>query len=246
MRDLGYILCLSGISAIAFGAVQGGWFGDVPQRFLGITPPLVLIEPLKNPIAFFQLSLVLGIAHINLGLAIALYQNLKRHSYREAIFEQGIWFLLQPSAGVLLTEFFGWAPVPRWLHFLSLAGAAIAIALVFYSHGAMGFFSLTGFLGDWLSYVRILALALATGGIAMTVNILAQIVSSPGPLFIIPAIVVFLGGQAFNLVIQTLGGVIHAIRLQYIEFFGKFYRGGGTPFVPFSVQRVYSRRGERQ
>jgi V/A-type H+-transporting ATPase subunit I len=246
MRDLSYILTLCGISAIFFGAIQGGWFGDVPQRFFGMTPPFVLIEPLRDPIAFFQISLILGIVHINLGLLLGLYQNFMKKRYRACIFDQGIWYILQPSAGVLLAEFFGWAPIPQWLHLLALAGASLSIAMIFYTRGPMGFFSLTGFLGDWLSYVRILALALATGGIAMTVNILAQIVGSAGPLLLIPAIIVFLGGQAFNVVIQTLGGVIHAIRLQYIEFFGKFYQGGGKAFVPFRVERVYSRRGDGQ
>jgi V/A-type H+-transporting ATPase subunit I len=246
MRDLSYILTLCGISAILFGAIQGGWFGDVPQRFFGITPPFILIEPLRDPIAFFQISLILGIVHINLGLLLALYQNFKKKRYRACIFDQGIWYILQPSAGVLLAEFFGWAPIPQWLHFLALAGAALSIAMIFYTRGPMGFFSLTGFLGDWLSYVRILALALATGGIAMTVNILAQIVGNAGPLLLVPAVIVFLGGQAFNVVIQTLGGVIHAIRLQYIEFFGKFYQGGGKPFVPFRAERVYSGRGDGQ
>ncbi|MCQ8894510.1 MAG: V-type ATP synthase subunit I [Methanolinea sp.] len=244
MHDLSFILTLCGISAIVFGAIQGGWFGDLPQRFLGISPPFVLIEPLRDPIAFFQISLLLGILHINLGLALAFFQNYRKKRYRACIFEQGVWYIIQTSAGILLTEFFGWAPVPRLLHFLALAGAAIGIGLIFYSHGPMGFFSLTGFLGDWLSYVRILALALATGGIAMTVNILAQIIGSAGALFFLPALAVLLGGQAFNLVIQTLGGVIHAIRLQYIEFFGKFYQGGGRTFTPFTVERVYSRRGD--
>lgn len=246
MRDLSYILTLCGISAVLFGAIQGGWFGDVPQRFFGVQPPFVLIEPLKDPIAFFQISLILGIVHINLGLLLALYQNFKKKRYGACIFDQGIWYILQPSAGVLLSEFFGWATIPQWLHFLALAGAALSVAMIFYTRGPMGFFSLTGFLGDWLSYVRILALALATGGIAMTVNILAQIVGSAGPLLLLPAVIVFLGGQAFNLVIQTLGGVIHAIRLQYIEFFGKFYQGGGKAFTPFRVERVYSRRGDGQ
>jgi V/A-type H+-transporting ATPase subunit I len=246
MRDLSYILTLCGISAIIFGAIQGGWFGDVPQRFFGMTPPFVLIAPLKDPIAFFQISLILGIVHINLGLLLAFYQNFRKKRYRACIFDQGIWYILQPSAGVLLAEFFGWAPVHPWLHFLALAGAALSIAMIFYTRGPMGFFSLTGFLGDWLSYVRILALALATGGIAMTVNILAQIVGNAGPLLLVPAIIVFLGGQAFNVVIQALGGVIHAIRLQYIEFFGKFYQGGGKAFTPFRVERMYSRRGDGQ
>ena len=125
--------------------------------------------------------------------------------------------------------------------YAAYAGAIVGVLMIFYYRGPMGFFGLTGFLGDWLSYVRILALALATGGIAMTINILAELIAGIHPIMIIPAAVIFLGGHTFNIIIQSLGGVIHAIRLQYIEFFGKFYTGGGKMFRPFRAERVYSR-----
>lgn len=244
MHDMTYILVIIGISATILGIIQGGWFGDIPQRFFGVTPPLILIEPLKDPITFFQFSLILGIIHINLGLCLALYQNLKKGLHRAALFEQGVWFILQPSAGILLAGFFSWVQVPPSVLYTASAGAVLGVLMIFYYRGPMGFFGLTGFLGDWLSYVRILALALATGGIAMTINILTELIAGIHPVMIIPAAVIFLGGHMFNIIIQSLGGVIHAIRLQYIEFFGKFYTGGGKAFRPFMAERVYSRTKE--
>jgi V/A-type H+-transporting ATPase subunit I len=241
MHDMTYILVIIGISATILGIIQGGWFGDIPQRFFGATPPFIMIEPLKDPITFFQFSLILGIIHINLGLCLALYQNLKKGLKRPALFEQGVWFILQPSAGILLAGFFGWVDFSPFVVYAAYAGAIVGVLMIFYYRGPMGFFGLTGFLGDWLSYVRILALALATGGIAMTVNILAELIAGIHPIMIIPAAAIFLGGHVFNIIIQSLGGVIHAIRLQYIEFFGKFYTGGGKPFRPFRAERVYSR-----
>ena len=241
MHDMTYILVIIGISATFLGIIQGGWFGDIPQRFFGATPPFIMIEPLKDPITFFQFSLILGIFHINLGLCLALYQNLKKGLNRTALFEQGVWFILQPSAGILLAGFFGWVDFPPFVVYAAYAGAIVGVLMIFYYRGPMGFFGLTGFLGDWLSYVRILALALATGGIAMTINILAELIAGIHPVMIVPAALIFLGGHTFNIIIQSLGGVIHAIRLQYIEFFGKFYTGGGKPFRPFRAERVYSR-----
>lgn len=246
MRDMIYILLMLGISSTVFGIIQGGWFGDIPQRFFGITPPLVLIEPLKDPISFFQISLVLGIVHINLGLGIAAYQHLKEKNYRTFAFEEGVWFILQPVAAVLLAEFFGWAAVGTAVLYAAGAGAVVGLGMLFYYRGAMGFFRLTGFLGDWLSYVRIMALALATGGIAMTINILSGLIAGIHLAMIVPAAFLFLGGHLFNLVIQSLGGVIHSIRLQYIEFFGKFYTGGGREFTPFKADRRYTRPLERE
>jgi V/A-type H+-transporting ATPase subunit I len=245
LHDLTYILLIISIAATILGILQGGWFGDIPQRFFGTTPPFVIIEPLEDPIAFFQLSLLIGIVHINLGLCLALYQNLKKGAFRSAFYEQGVWFILQPAAGVLLAGFFGWVVFPPLIVYASYAGILTGLVMIFYYRGPMGFFGLTGFLGDWLSYVRILALALATGGIAMTINILTEIIAGISPFMIVPAAIIFLGGHIFNIAIQSLGGVIHAIRLQYIEFFGKFYTGGGQEFTPFRTDRVYTRLEER-
>jgi V/A-type H+-transporting ATPase subunit I len=244
LHDMTYILVIISIAATILGILQGGWFGDLPQRFFGTNPPFVIIEPLEDPIAFFQLSLLIGIVHINLGLCLALYQNLKRGTFRAAFYEQGVWFILQPAAGVLLAGFFGWVVFSPVIVYASYAGIITGLVMIFYYRGPMGFFGLTGFLGDWLSYVRILALALATGGIAMTINILTEIIAGIGPLMIIPAAIIFLGGHIFNIAIQSLGGVIHAIRLQYIEFFGKFYTGGGQEFTPFRTYRMYTKLEE--
>jgi len=240
IRDLSYILVFCGISATLLGIIQGGWFGDFLPRYFDISPPFVLLEPLKDPIAFFQLSLIIGVVHINLGLFLAFYQNVKSGDFRAMVFEQLVWFIIQPCAAILLASFFAWTYIPPVFLTIAEAGILVGLVMIFYYRGAMGFFGLTGFLGDWLSYVRIMALSLATGGIAMTINILSQLISAIHPLMIIPAVLVFVGGQIFNLVIQSLGGVIHAIRLQYIEFFGKFYTGGGRKFTPFQAERIYT------
>jgi len=239
-RDMSYILLCSGIADIILGTLQGGWFGDMLPRFFNIQPPFVLIEPLNSPILLFQVALIIGTVHINLGIILGLIENIRARMFKMAFQEQGIWFILQPAAAVLLVQFFGWMALPSHVTTMATAGAIIGVAVLFISKGPMGFFSLTGFLGDWLSYVRILALALATGGIAMTINILSEMIASVHPFMIIPAIIFCIAGQLFNLAIQTLGSVIHALRLHYIEFFGRFYSGGGREFVPFRENRVYT------
>ncbi len=239
-RDMSYILIWCGIADIILGTLQGGWFGDLLPRFFHITPPFVMIQPLNQPILLFQIALIIGTIHINLGILLGLWQNIRARLYRTAVMDHGIWFILQPSAAVLLTEFFGWVTFAPPVTSLAVIGGVIGLVVLFVRNGPMGFFSLTGFLGDWLSYVRILALALATGGIAMTINILSEMIASVHPLMIIPAILFCIAGQLFNLAIQTLGSVIHALRLHYIEFFGKFYSGGGKEFVPFYERRIYT------
>lgn len=239
-RDMSYILICCGIADIILGTLQGGWFGDLLPRFFNVTPPFILLEPLNQPILLFQIALIIGTVHINLGIFLGFWQSLRDRMYRTAITEHGIWFILQPAAAVLLAEFFGWVTFSSMVTNLAIAFGIAGLLVLFVSQGPMGFFSLTGFLGDWLSYVRILALALATGGVAMTINILSEMIASVHPYMIIPAILFCIAGQIFNLAIQTLGSVIHALRLHYIEFFSKFYSGGGKEFIPFYEQRMYT------
>jgi V/A-type H+-transporting ATPase subunit I len=243
VRDMSLVLTACGVADILLGILQGGFFGDLLPRFFGITLPFTIIEPRQDPVFIFLLSLIIGLIHINFGLSLALYQNFRQRKYSQLLHNQISWFILQPGIAILFIDFLKWQTIDVPVKLAAIVMVITGIMLIFLGKGPMGFFSLTGFLGDWLSYVRILALALATGGIAMTVNILAGMVASIHPLAILVAIGVFIVGQTFNLAIQTLGGLIHAIRLHYIEFFGKFYEGGGKEFIPFSENRMYTRRG---
>jgi V/A-type H+-transporting ATPase subunit I len=237
LRNAGIILIVAGFVTVISGVLQGGYMGDFLPRYLGVTPPFVVINALESPVAFLRIALVIGILQINLGLVLAAYQNYRNGQIRTLMHEQISWFLIQPAAAVLIFSLFGWAVYPpATLVVISVVGGT-GILLVLTRYGALGFFNLTGFLGDWLSYARLLALALATGGIAMTVNILAQMVAGDHPLSILLAILIFIIGQTFNLVLQTLGAFIHSLRLQFVEFYGKFYVGGGKAFSPFSARR---------
>lgn len=238
VRDMSIILMVAGMATVVSGVLQGSYVGDFLPRFLGITPGFVLLNPLENPIVFLQMALIVGIIHINLGLVIAVYQNMRRKNYRDILHDQISWFIIQPSAAILLFDFFGWAEAAMPLKMTACAGALIGTSLLMIKEGPLGIFSLTGFLGDWLSYTRLLALALATGGIAMTVNILAEMVAGIHPALLIFAALIFILGQTFNFVLQSLGAFVHSLRLQFVEFFGKFYVGGGREFEAFEVRRV--------
>ncbi len=235
-RNMGTILLVAGCATVISGILQGGYMGDILPRFLGIDPP-VLISALDSPIEFLRIALVIGILQINLGLVIAAYQNYRHSRFRNLLHEQISWFIIQPAAAVLLFDFFGWSAISELLKISAGVAALAGILLLFTNEGPLGFFSLTGFLGDWLSYARLLALALATGGIAMTVNILAEMVSGSSMLLNLVAILILIVGQTFNFVLQTLGAFIHSLRLQFVEFFGKFYTGGGKGFKPFHADR---------
>ncbi|MDT8358498.1 MAG: V-type ATP synthase subunit I, partial [Methanomicrobiaceae archaeon] len=237
IHDFAWILMAAGGATVLFGVLQGGYLGDALPRFLGFDPPFAILSSMEHPIQFLQIALVIGIIQINAGLLLGAVQHLRHHRYRESLFEQGAWFIIQPCAAVLLFSFFGWGVFPSAYTLAASAGCIVGAGFIFFHEGPLGFFSLTGFLGDWLSYARLLALALATGGIAMTVNILTGMVAGIHPAMVIAAAVVFIGGQLFNFTLQSLGAFVHSLRLQYVEFFGRFYQGGGDEFAPFAAGR---------
>lgn len=238
-RDLAIVLCACGVAGTVFGLLMGSFFGNLPA-FFGITLPFTVIEPLNDPLSLLLLALAIGIAHLNLGFAIAASEHLRCGERRQMLYSECTWFLLQPCAAVLILSFFGWATFSSLITTLAWVGGVVAIIGILKDNGPLGFFSLTGYLGDWLSYARILALALATGGIAMMINILSGMIMGIGPVFLIVGILFAVAGHAANLVLQCLGGFIHALRLQYVEFFGRFFDAGGRAFSPFAAQRTHT------
>ena len=107
---------------------------------------------------------------------------------------------------------------------------------------AWGFYNLYGissYLGVLLSYVRLMALGMVTGVIAIAINKIAWMITGIPIVGVILVIIILIPAHLFNLVINTLGGFIHTMRLQYIEFFGRFYSGGSRPFKPFKFETNY-------
>ena len=104
--------------------------------------------------------------------------------------------------------------------------------------GAYDIYGVTGWLSDVLSYSRLLALGLATGVIANVINMMASM-NGKSVVGAIIFVVVFILGHTLNILINLLGAYVHTNRLQYVEFFGKFYDGGGKPFTPFKAINRY-------
>jgi V/A-type H+-transporting ATPase subunit I len=107
---------------------------------------------------------------------------------------------------------------------------------------AWGFYNLYGissYLGVLLSYVRLMALGMVTGVIAIAINKIAWMITGIPVIGIVLVILILIPSHLFNLVINALGGFIHTMRLQYIEFFGRFYSGGSKPFKPFQLETNY-------
>ena len=172
-----------------------------------------------------------------------MYQKVKEKNYSSAILDNGFWIFFLASLiafGVTRTKLAG---------SLALSGAILLVLSqgrheknIFkkFISGLLSLYSTTGYLGDTLSYSRLLALGMTSAIIGMVVNILAGLTLKSFPILgFIAALLILVIGHSFNLMVSVLGAFIHSMRLQLVEFFSKFFEGGGREFKPFKRETRY-------
>ena len=238
-KSFGTIVTQCGIWTFILGLATGGFIGDfVPRFILGDSnAPLPTVIPDINafvhPENILILALIIGLIHLNIAFLFGIIDNVKRGNKKQLCSGQLCWILIELAIiGYLLTNS------------LIVLGVILVIALILliYGSGPMGVMDIFGFLGDILSYSRLLALCLSTGGIGMTANLLGQLLAGMVPYVgIIIGVIVFLGVHLFNIAFQSMGSFIHSLRLHFVEFFGNFYEGASSEFVPFKASRIYTK-----
>ena len=236
-----------GVSTTIWGILFGGFFGDliptVCTTFLGMEkgPDLALwFSPTTDSIKLMLFSFLLGIIHLFTGLAIRFVTLWKQGDRLGAVCDTIPVYLFVSGFAVVGKDFI--EPVSPQVKtiglYLLLAGAALIVLTAGRSAknivGKLGggvyalYNSITGYMGDILSYSRLLALNLVTGVIASVVNMLGAMMGN-----IVVFVIIFLLGHAMNIAINLIGTYVHTCRLQYVEYFSKFYEGGGKVFTPF-------------
>ena len=249
---------LGGLSTFVMGALMGSWMGDtlnyLPNNILFIRTFLIdkisLLDPIKNPMPLLLISLSLGVIQIYTGFIIKFIANVKENKIKTGLMDQGSWLLL--ISGILifaltsaigsLAGFKSIAKYIIWagLLFLILTqGRSNKNILLKIAGGVISLYNLIGYFSDILSYSRLFALGLSTAVLAVVVNTFVMLFKDIPIIGIILAILVFILGHLFNLVISGMGAFIHSTRLQYVEFFTKFYEGGGAYFKPFKIITKY-------
>jgi V/A-type H+-transporting ATPase subunit I len=242
MSNIGLILVACGVWAFILGMVTNGFIGDLFPRWIiaGALPTTIAaVDAFVNPQNILYLALVIGVIHVNMGLLIGAYNNITRGDVREAMGAQIVWFVLEAGIIILAAAYITSGLTSGMI----FGGPVILLSLIMliYFNGAFGVMDLTGFLGTILSYARLLALCLSTGGIAMTVNILAGLSESLIPYIgFILAPIIFIGGHIANCAFQSLGAFINSLRLHYVEYFAQFYIGGSEKFKAFRTKRKYT------
>jgi len=249
---------LGGVSTFIMGAIMGSWMGDtlnfLPENMLFIKTFLIdtisLLDPIKNPMPLLLISLSLGVIQIYTGFIIKFIANIKDNKIKTGLMDQGSWLLL--ISGLLLSvlantigSLAGFKIITNYIIWAGLLSVVITQGrsnkniILKAAGGVLSLYDLIGYFSDILSYSRLFALGLSTAVLAVVVNNFVMLFKDIPIIGIIIAALVFILGHFFNMVISGMGAFIHSTRLQYVEYFTKFYEGGGTPFKPFKVITKY-------
>ncbi len=230
-----------GISTFLMGALTGGFFGDFLPQLVGIIDPDTtfkalpsLFTPLDDTITILIGAMALGFVQIVTGMAISFVEKIKKGQIMDAIWEELTWWVVFAGIACMALS------VTNIVLYVGLAmvvvgsgwsakgfGKVTAIFGSVYNH-------VTGYFGDILSYSRLMTLMLAGSVIASVFNTLGAI---PGN--VVFFLLVSVAGNGLNFALNLLSCYVHDLRLQCLEYFGKFYQDGGKPFEPLAINTKY-------
>lgn len=246
-KSLAAIFGICGISTIAWGALFGSWFGF---ELL----PFKWFNPLQGngPIMLLIVCIVLGVLHLMVGYGFLAMHLIRKGKWLDAIFDVGLLYLM--FIGIALLALPMVIDMPSIIGDIGLYTLLGSIVLIFFTAGrhrkgiagklaggVSGVYGLVNLFSDVLSYARIFGIALAGGAIASAFNSILGVITGI-PIAGIPiAIVLGVALHMFNLLISLLGAYVHNARLQFLEFYGKFYVGEGRLFSPLGVKTKYTR-----
>ncbi len=237
-RNMIRLVLECGVTTAIFGVITGSFFGDAIPVVAGLLGRSVtipsLLNPLQDPMSVLILSLVLGVVQILFGMGVKAYILIRDGKPLDALFDVGSWWLLFAGVAVGALCGFWWVAIAGVAALVLTQGRSKPTIPGKIVGGIASLYDITSYFSDVLSYSRLMALMLAGGIVASIVNVLGSLFGS-----VILFIPIFIIGHVFNIGINVIGTYVHAARLQYLEFFGKFYADGGKPFRPLDRKTKY-------
>ncbi len=272
-----FLIC--GIATIIIGALTGSWGGNLVSSavrdpstnaviasandgiinwlpLVSFRDAITLIDPMKQTITFFIVTLAIGISTQFLGILIAAFINIRQGKWLDAILDQGSWIIFLSGLVIFAMDFLGGGGLPGSLkltmNILLFSGLFL---LVFFQgrssknffgrigyglvslYGILGGYGSTAFLGDVMSYSRLLALGLTTSIVGMAFNTMAGMLGFSSFFGTFFTIVILLVGHVFNFALNIVGSFVHPARLSFLEFYSRFFISGGSYFNPFAHTR---------
>lgn len=243
------LIFLGGLSTVFWGAMFGSWFG-----IEALVKYRIWLNPVEQPELLLSWSLLFGVIHIYAGIAMRGANLIRRKKYIDALFDSGFTYIYYTGFIIMLLPYVPEidkakvTPFTKIGLYMFIAGGVLMLLTQGRGSKSIGgkigggfsaLYGITGFMSDILSYSRLLALGLATGIIASIINQMTDIFDLPFVLKLIMVVIISLVGHAVNFAINALGAYVHSCRLQYLEFFGKFFTGGGIPFKPLKADTKY-------
>jgi V/A-type H+-transporting ATPase subunit I len=239
MKDLSKVIIASGFSAVLFGALTGSFMSGVLEEFTdgAFRFPALWMSPADDPLGFLPVVLAVGVIHLGVGILLGLVNNVMNARYRSILGDQVSAALLLAGAGVFVVK--GQFALAGW-GLVGYGTLAAGVAALLLGHGPSGLLELTKILSNIISYIRLLALNMASTWMGRTFVLLSAMLM---PIAVVgPILTLFLlaFSQFFLVFISSFSTFAHALRLHYVEFFGRFFMGGGTRFKPLRVERRYT------
>jgi V/A-type H+-transporting ATPase subunit I len=238
-----FFLWLSIPTAVA-GAIYGSFFGDL----IKIIEENSIIQPIDDIMLLLIISVGVGAFQIFFGLGVKAYMLIKDGKPLSAVYDVLSWYAVLIGVFMLLAgDGIGLSPavinIGKWTMIIGMVVLVLTQGRQNKGIGAKlggglyGLYGITGYVGDFVSYTRLMALGLAGGFIASAFNMIIGMI--PAPFNFIFGGFIFVFAQVFNLLLSALGAYIHSARLQYVEYFSKFYEGGGKAFNAFKPKNQY-------
>ena len=242
-KFLKFFFALS-FSTMIWGLIYGSAFGDL------ITLPTQILDSSKDFMTVLMLSLAFGGVHLAFGLGMKAYVLIKNGNPMDAFYDVFLWYLTLTT--VILVIVGKVITLPSIVNTIAFYGMIVGMLGIIafgardsksiagrIAGGLYSLYGITSYIGDFVSYLRLMALGLAGGFIAVAINIIVKMLVGGGIVGIIFGVIVFVFAQLFNIFLSFLSAYVHTSRLMYVEFFSKFYEGGGKAFKKFRSENKY-------